>query len=82
MAGALAQQFLSRFDQASPSHPAAMLAIEIASEAGMARIPALTWGSAYGSRSGRANNRHLGRTVEIEVHRVNTATATPAQILG
>jgi tetratricopeptide (TPR) repeat protein len=44
MAGALAQQFLSRFDKASPSHPAAMLAMEIASEAGMARIHAETKG--------------------------------------
>jgi len=45
MAGALAQQFLSRFDQASPGHPAAMLALEIASEAAMARIHAEKKGS-------------------------------------
>jgi len=34
-AGSLAQQFLSRFDQAAPSHPAAMLATEIVSQAGL-----------------------------------------------
>jgi len=39
-AGSLAQQFLSRFDQAAPSHPAAMLALEIVSEAGLARLRA------------------------------------------
>lgn len=37
-AGLLARQFLSRFDQASASHPAAMMAMAIVSEAGMATL--------------------------------------------
>ena len=37
-AGSLAQQFLIRFDQAAPSHPSAMQAMEIISEAGLVRF--------------------------------------------
>ena len=38
VAGTLAQQFLSRFNQAPPSHPASMLATEIIAEAGLAHF--------------------------------------------